>query len=241
MLIGCNSSASPLAAAHRVNTADALWRITHEQCVPHQLTEHAPTPCAKVNLADQYVILKDRVGPLQHLLIPTEKISGIESAMLLGPTGHHLVAHAWQERSWLNQLYGQAIPDQALSLTINARRARTQNQLHIHISCLKPAFRKHLDSLTPGLNEQWQRINNGMNQHPYWARTMSQSELTDRNPFQLLNQGLPQAQGHMEEFGLGLATMQDGRFILLASQQSGLLPHASMEEIQDHECPQLFH
>lgn len=241
-MAGCHSTAAtPLTAAHRIHSADALWRITHEQCVPRQLAENTPAPCASVNLEDQYVIFKDRVGPLQYLLIPTEKINGIESTDLLNPSTSNFFAYAWQERRWLEMLYGHTIPVETLSLTVNAQRARTQNQLHIHISCLKPVVRSQLDSLAATLGPEWQPISNGMNARQYWARSLDLDELAHYSPFLLLANGLPQARDHMGEFGLGLASLQNGNLVLLASRQSGWLPHASMEEIQDHQCPQLFH
>ena len=60
---------------------DALWRVVHEQCVPHERTADDPAPCAVVNEGGGYALLKDMIGPAQYLLIPTERISGIGSVM----------------------------------------------------------------------------------------------------------------------------------------------------------------
>ncbi|XLM23387.1 CDP-diacylglycerol diphosphatase, partial [Chromobacterium piscinae] len=43
-------------------------------------------------------VLKDRNGALQYLLIPTEKVSGIESPRLLGDDAPAYWREAWQAR-----------------------------------------------------------------------------------------------------------------------------------------------
>lgn len=59
--------------------SDVLWKFVSQQCVPEMEKNHRPAPCEKVDLAAGYVLFKDRVGPLQYLLMPVAKISGIES------------------------------------------------------------------------------------------------------------------------------------------------------------------
>jgi CDP-diacylglycerol pyrophosphatase len=81
----------------------ALWRIAHEQCVPDEEAHHAPAPCVRVDLSGGidkgYVILKDRVGIAQFLLIPTRRIAGIESPDLLAPNAPNYWAAAWRNRT----------------------------------------------------------------------------------------------------------------------------------------------
>lgn len=217
---------------------DALLQIVDGQCLPHQEQQQSPAPCAKVDIAQAYAIYKDRNGPLQYLLIPTSKISGIESPVLQTHTGQALLAHAWQERIWMSRKAGKPVPDDIVSLTINAQRARTQNQLHIHISCLKLEIRTELDGLAPILTQQWRPLRNALQQQVVWAKRISLQELQHDNPFRELAQG--PAQQQIALFGLGLATLPGGDFALLASQQTGPFPHPSMEIIQDHACPQVM-
>ena len=115
---------------------DALWRIVSQQCVPNQRDNHNPAPCAKVDLQSGFVLLKDINGPLQYLLMPTVKMKGMESPDLLQPKTANFFWLAWQERNVMSQRRGTQVPDNAISLTINSTTGRTQNQLHIHISCL---------------------------------------------------------------------------------------------------------
>ncbi len=71
--------AQHLAAAN----PDALWEIVHDYCEPAAEGAHVKQKCADVDLAGGYAVLKDRVGVAQYLLIPTARIGGIESPVLL--------------------------------------------------------------------------------------------------------------------------------------------------------------
>ena len=89
----------PAASAHA--DPEALWRIVHDQCVPNQINRHNPSPCALVDLAGGYVVLKDRVGATQFLVLPTARIAGIESAALLSPRVPDYMQDAWSARRFV--------------------------------------------------------------------------------------------------------------------------------------------
>lgn len=133
----------------RFSNADALWKIISQQCIPHMTTEDDPRPCAEVNIPAGFAVLKDRNGPLQYLLIPTVPISGIESPQLLTATSPNYFADAWQARYFMAEKYGAPIDDTDISLAINSQYGRTQDQLHIHISCLKPQVKPHWPPIAP--------------------------------------------------------------------------------------------
>src|SRR6202030_69128 len=58
---------------------NGLWRIVSERCVPNEKLNHQPSPCVAVDLAGGYVVLKDLVGRTQYLLLPTARVTGMES------------------------------------------------------------------------------------------------------------------------------------------------------------------
>ena len=127
------------AGTGRTADPDALWKIVHDKCIPDQEQNGSPAPCALVNLregdANGYVILKDLVGATQHLLIPTARVSGIESVLLLAPEAPNYFADAWRERSYTEWAAQHALPRQAISLAIDSAFERSQNQLHIYRLC----------------------------------------------------------------------------------------------------------
>lgn len=78
--------------------SDALRKIVLEQCVPNQLQNQNPAPCAKVKPEAGYVVFKDRNGPLQYLLMPTYRINGTESPLLTDP--ERLISSGWPAGAW---------------------------------------------------------------------------------------------------------------------------------------------
>lgn len=86
---------------------DALRKIVLQQCVPHQQQQQNPSPCAEVNLKGGYVLFKDRNGPLQYLLMPTYRINGTESPLLLDPLTPNFFWQAWQGREIMSQRHAR--------------------------------------------------------------------------------------------------------------------------------------
>ncbi len=184
-----------------------------------------------------FVVFKDRNGPLQYLLMPSAKITGIESPAVLDAATPNFFAQAWRARHVMAERYGKPIDDGDISLAINSEYGRTQNQLHIHISCLLPAVKQRLAQIGPHFIKQWQPLPGGLLGHDYLGRRVTAAELEQQGAFRLLASGLPRADGRMGSFGLAMTALPDGDFLLLATERS-LLPFtlASAEEIQDHDC-----
>ena len=223
------------AALHFKKNSDALWQIVSEKCLPHQQSSGDPAPCQHVDQPHRYAMLKDMNGPLQYLLIPLDKITGIESPRLLQPATPNYFALAWHERTLLAQRRGSPIADRVLSLAINSQYGRTQNQLHIHLSCLRPDVRQQLDKLKPQLGGKWQELT--LRKHRYWLRTLTADELTQQSAFIRLADERPQVRTEMGKYGLALAELSDGRLVLMAIERNWLLLNSgSAEELQDHAC-----
>jgi len=221
---------------------NALWQIVSQRCVPHQQQLGRPDPCREVNLGAGYAVLKDLEGPLQYLLIPVEKITGIESPLLLDEKTPNFFYHAWQARQYLSEKAGAPVPDRALALAVNAPSARTQNQLHIHISCLRTDIRQQLDEEAGAIGSSWQPLPAQIMGHPYLAKRITAVGLAEQSSFIALAREVPGAAGNMGHFGLALVQLPDGSFVLLANERSLLhFDNASTEEIQDHSCAILHH
>lgn len=120
---------------------DRLWQIVHDECVPNQEQHSDPAPCALVDLKEGvergHVILKDAFGDTQYLLIPTARVTGIESPDLLLPNAPNYFADAWRTRSYVEKAVRQTLPRAAIGLAINSVLSRSQNQLHVHIDCIR--------------------------------------------------------------------------------------------------------
>ena len=142
--------------------SDTLRKIVLEECLPNQQENQNPSPCAEVKPNAGYVVLKDRHGPLQYLLMPTYRINGTESPLLTDPSTPNFFWLAWQARDFMSQKYGQPVPDRAVSLAINSRTGRTQNHFHIHISCIRPDVREQLDNNLANISSRWLPLPGGL-------------------------------------------------------------------------------
>jgi CDP-diacylglycerol pyrophosphatase len=70
-------------------------QIVLQQCVLIN-SSTKPRAVCEVNLKGGYVLFKDRNGPLQYLLMPTYRINGTESPLLLDPLTPNFFWQAWQ-------------------------------------------------------------------------------------------------------------------------------------------------
>ncbi len=217
------------------HNSNALWNIVSQECIPNQQQNNDPTPCRQVDIRNGYVVLKDRDGPLQFLLLPTEKISGIESPELLNPSTPNFFAEAWRSRHFMEERRGSPVDDSAVALSINSQRGRTQNQLHIHISCLRPDIRQRLDSLDASLTNRWQLEQLG--EHQYQVKIITRDEFKRTSPFIRIANELPDARDEMGKYGVAVAAMPNGRRALMVIKRNLLLLNqGSAEELQDHSC-----
>ena len=220
---------------HSDSHSDALWQIVSESCLPEQRQHHNPSPCRRVSVAQGYAVLKDRNGLLQFLLLPLEKISGTESPLLLKPETPDFFALAWKARHYMAERLGQPIDERVYSLAINSRWGRTQNQLHIHISCLRPDIRRQLDSLAPTLNQQWQT--HQLSGHAYHIRVVADHDPAAVSPFIRIAQELPGARQNMGSYSIAeVAAGPDSKLLLVIKRNWLLLNPGSAEELQDHSC-----
>lgn len=229
--------------AHSANP-NVLWQIVHGQCVPDEQQHGDPKPCAEVDLkngvARGFAVLKDIKGASQFLLIPTGRVDGIESTSLLAPDAVNFFDDAWTARSFAEKALGRAMPSDTLSLAINSEFGRAQNQLHIHIDCIRPDVRDILRSERDHIGIHWTLLTRPLAGHYYRALRVMGATLADNDPFKLLAQGIAEARADMGKYTLVVAGMQfDGHpgFVILedkADLARGNL--GSGEELQDHAC-----
>ncbi len=229
---------TPAAAAD----PDALWNIVHGQCVPDQLHNNDPAPCALVDLVGGYVVLKDLVGATQFLLIPTERIGGIESPQILAADAPNYLADAWRARTFVEQRAGRALPRDWMSLAINSAATRSQNELHIHVDCVRADVREALATHAEDIGATWAPFPVPLVGQPYRVMAVWESELDAANPFELLADGLmPGDSMGAQTLAVVGITGVDGRpgFALLAGRAEPANPDSgSGEDLQDHaSCP----
>ncbi len=214
--------------------SDTLWNIVSQQCVPLQHTKQQPVSCLKVDTSNQYVLFKDQNGPLHNLVIPTEKITGIESPLLLAENTPSYLSLAWQERTSLSHGLNKIIPDKLLAVAVNSQYGRSQEQLHIHIACLKKDILEQLNSQQSAITSTWNEFPIKLANHRYLAKKVTTHSI---NPFKQLQEYTLQHDDNIGHFGLAMVPLDDGSLLLLANRMDLLdLNLGSAGEILDYQC-----
>ena len=213
----------------------ALWRIVHEQCVPAaDRHEPLPPPCLSVGGAD--VVIKDRNGVAQLLEIPAAQVTGIEDPQALDEKAPNYFAAAWRARELMTRYRKAAPPREAVGITINSKYSRSQDQMHLHVDCLRPEVAQALAAYAPHLDSEWRPMTEALHGRKYWARRLD--DLENANPFRLLADGVAGAREKMDLWSLAVVPVQyDGKpgFALLADPAE-LTAGGHAEDLQDHDC-----
>jgi CDP-diacylglycerol pyrophosphatase len=231
-----------VGAASRQAAADsnALWHIVSEQCVPDQKMNQAPRPCAEVDLAAGYAVLKDLVGNTQFLLIPTTQVTGIESPKVLEPQAPNYFAAAWHARHFVEERVRHALPRDAIGLAINSVSGRSQNQLHIHVDCMRLDVMAALRAHASAIGTDWAKFPEPLVGHDYMAMRIEQPDLGAINPFVLLADSLSGARADMAHYTLVVmganAAGKDGFIVLAGHATPGTGNWGAGEQLQDHAC-----
>jgi CDP-diacylglycerol pyrophosphatase len=224
---------------------NALWEVVHNVCVPGQLERGDPMPCLKVDVKDGvdrgFAILRDPRGGTQFLLIPTTRISGIESPIVRGKNATNYFSMAWEVRTHLNDALGRQLPRDDVGLAVNSIVSRSQDQLHIHFSCIRREIFETLHAHQKGIGNHWAPFRSELYGQHYMAMWVPGENLNPHNPFRLVAEGLPNAVPGMANRTLVVVgfTRSDGTpgFVLLADQVN--VPQGDLangEELLDHSC-----
>lgn len=245
---GLSSVAWCLSPAHALDEVprDHLWTLIHDSCAiaaEHQV--YPPSPCAEVAAiaggSGSYTVFKDHTGRFQYLVLPLAHISGIESPVLEAADTPNYFAAAWNARLYVEAALHQPIPRDAMSLAINSAYGRTQDQLHIHIDCVRPDVHQVLQRLVPTLSEQWRPLAEPLPpaKHRYQARWVSGSTLP-LDPFKSLAASLPRgdrmAAHSLAVVGAHSPTGEEGFILLSGRVDEAVGDRGHAEELQDIEC-----
>jgi CDP-diacylglycerol pyrophosphatase len=220
----------------------ALWNIVHGQCAPHAEAGQGPAPCERVDLAggeeNGVALLKDLVGIAQFLAIPLRRVTGIEDPSLLDPAAPDYFAFAWRARDALAARLGHPLAREATAIALNSEFARSQDQFHLHVDCLDAGVAAALAEQESAIDETWRPMVAPLKGRVYWVRRALGDDLAGVRPLNLLAEGVPDAQAHMDLATLAVVGANfAGKpgFILLADHAE-LTAGGHAEDLLDHDC-----
>jgi CDP-diacylglycerol pyrophosphatase len=223
LAVGLSNCLAAPASANR----DALRQIVQEECAVHWLQSHSALPCERIYLPDArarngYAVLADRKGGAHFLLIPTRTVAGMESPELLEPGTPNYFAAAWAARDLVAAVVGHRISRGAVGLALNPPHARTQDQFHIHIECMRADVAKTLQESAPRVHDAWSTVFVGG--WPYQALRVMGEDLSGTDPVALLAHKLPAPSSAIGDYTLVVAGMdfrEGPGFMLLAGTGPG--------------------
>ena len=218
----------------------ALWKVVRS-CVLDDRITGLPWPCLAVDRRDKVVVVADPNRRTQVLLTPATRVVGIESSELFAPGAPRFWRAAWEARRWLERRARLRIADEDIGLAVNSVPGRTQDQLHIHIDCLRGSVRRTIDHELASVGETWAWLPSALiNDHRYRGRWLTSKALQTTDPFRLLSED-PEVGGDRGAWTLAMvvamrASGEQG-FVVLSHRAA--LAHGDLatgEELLDHRC-----
>ena|SRR5277367_539464 len=145
----------------------ALWQVVRACVADFKLTG-APFPCLEVDLSGG----EERVG--------------IEDPFLQLNGAPNYFNAAWRARSFLSGVDGRAPKRDEIALVANSAVQRSQDQLHIHVGCLRSPARRMLAAAAPNVPiGKWVRIGAVVPHTMFWGMRITATDLSDIEPLRL--------------------------------------------------------
>jgi len=231
LLVGCARS-------------DALWTVTHDLCMNNYHYRRDPAPCQQIYLPQDstqgYSIIQNPRHRLHFILVPTVAMSGIESIALTRPGRPDYFGYAWLMRYRLMAAYGARVPEDRLGMALNSAYGRSQNQLHIHLTCLREDVYRQLQAERPYINNDWRPLPDRLLNHTYYARRVMQPTAMGIYPVASVARHFRLSPSQLAESGVALipATFSGEKgFILLTTRRGWDKGNrASVESLLDKRC-----
>jgi CDP-diacylglycerol pyrophosphatase len=238
LVVAAVAGAASVACADRLG----LWHVVHDQCVAGFIASNDPSPCRSIHFEGSTergdAVLKDLVGTTQFLVIPTTRVTGIEDPAVLAPDAQNYFADAWDAIDFVSRAARVQLPRDDLSLAINAPIARSQDQLHIHVDCVRADVRDALHRMAGSIGTTLAPLPDALAGRRYRAMRIDGYDLAPTNPFRVL--AASGGAGEMGSHTLVVVGMTFGTapgFILLDGRAD--LLHGDPgngEDLQDHDC-----
>ena len=157
LVLACGVMALPVAASADPSR-DVLWAAL-KTCVLAKTVANRTFPCLDVDLGG-----KDRPGsavmrapgePTHLVVMPTDTVPGLEASVLRGPRGVAYWKAALAARPFVSDALKGRLPVAEVGLAVNSARGRSQDQLHIHLDCLRPSVLRAVTANARGVRGTW--------------------------------------------------------------------------------------
>lgn len=213
---------------------DTLWMVVRS-CGTAKSVFGTPFPCLTVRTGPQGFAVLRAPGSATHLVVtPTVRLSGLESPTVRSSTAAQSWRAALDARNIVVTGAGGRLHLGDVALAINPKRARGQDQLHIHVDCASPEVLRLVRGRASAIGPNWAPLPEPIEGNGYWARRVDRALLRDEDAFASLRK-LPKPEMDPTEATFGAVSLLEdgtGDFIHLASQA----PRSKAEDVLDSSC-----
>ncbi|KOX41854.1 CDP-diacylglycerol diphosphatase [Streptomyces purpurogeneiscleroticus] len=238
LLVALSAMAAVPAAAAPDPSRDVLWAAL-KTCVLAKRLANRTFPCLSVDLGDAdrpgSAVLRAPGEPTHSVVMPTDTVAGLEAPVLRGPRGAAYWRAALAARPLVSDVLKGKLSPAEVGLAVNSARGRSQDQLHIHLDCLKPSVLKAVRAHGRQVRHTWSRFPVPLAGDHYYALRVPEAEAAQFNPFAALHT-LPGARPDLHRTSFAALATPPGDpepgYILLAYRA----PSASAEDVMDHSC-----
>jgi CDP-diacylglycerol pyrophosphatase len=238
MLVVASGLTQSALAANR----DALWAVVHNFCLPAYSAIGLAFPCTEVNIANGvergFAVLRLPSSATHLLVVPTARISGIESPLLLSGNAPNYWEAAWSVRHFVEEGAHRQLTRDKIGMAINSVAHRSQDQLHIHVACIDRSVAMILHQHETEIHGSWSFLSSPLLGRGFTAMKIETDDLANVNPFKLLARAVAPPKASMDSQTLIVvgATFRDGRpgFYLLAAGPSAASGNG--EVLLDDRC-----
>ena len=220
----CQTAAKQGMACVLPKGRDVLLKLM--QCCKRDLRNNED--CKEYDTVNRYVIIHDNAPTKAeaYLLIPTVKITGIDDRRIFKAPYLNLWVNAWDMSARYPGWNGRRI-----GLAINSAHARTQDQLHVHISCINADVARVLDEKTQGSGQYTAPLGPKGNLYTVTER----NDLTDgESPFRIaqeIDRGMA-----MGDKSVAVVKSKDGKWYLILTSVYRDGKGGNAEELLDERC-----
>lgn len=211
---------------------DALWNLVG-CCMQSQASD---SHCRVYSTQYKYIVAKDAsVNKTEaYLIIPTIKMVGIESPLTLNSPTLDIWQDAWAEAT--SKYPGKA--DSKTGLAINSANSRDQDQLHIHMACVKPAVLTALRQKTISVNPKSPtKLQLPPNNFEYDAVLLT-SLSGDSSPFKIVRQLPHVSDKNIQEQSVAVVQGPRPKTYIFLNTYAHDKDKGEAEELLDQTCSQ---
>ena len=223
-----------------------LWHVVQACVADHDFTGLA-FPCLKVDAVGGpdrgFAVLRAPFVKSHTIVTPLVQTIGIEAPRLRGSDAPDYFDDAWSARHYATKGLKRQPGRADFALAVNSRVGRSQDQLHIHVDCIRPKVRDALARDAADIAAaQWTSVKVMPYSPRYWAKGVQGETLAGTNVFDLVANGLHVSPADMHEITIVVVGSNDvggkpGFVVLARKRQTQVYDEGHGEALMDHSCP----